>query len=52
MHEESNEQASPIIAQQEDPVEFGRDDLANLVGYFDVLIQRDIEQRLNQQKGV
>lgn len=50
MHEQSNEQVSPIIAPQENPVEFGRDDLANLVGFFDVLIQMDIEQKRNQQE--
>ena len=45
MHEQSNEQDSRTIVPQEITEVLGRDEnaIANLVGFFDVLIQMDIE---------
>ena len=45
MHEQTSQQPNNIIALQDFLAELGRDDLAtaNLVGYFDVLIEMDLE---------
>lgn len=51
MHEQSSEQDSRV-APQDLLEESGRDDkaIANLVGYFDVLIQMDLEQKSKERK--
>lgn len=45
MHEQTSQQSNNIITLQDFLAELGRDDVAriNLVGYFDVLIEMDLE---------
>jgi hypothetical protein len=45
MHPQSNQQPSDAVTLQEFLDELGRDDVArmNLAGYFDVLIEMDLE---------
>jgi hypothetical protein len=53
MHEQSNEEISRTIVPQKITEELGLDDeaIANLVGFFDVLIQMDIEQRSKERSS-
>lgn len=52
MHEQSKQQPKDAVALQEFLAELGRDDvaLANLAGYFDVLIEMDFEQKERDQE--
>lgn len=45
MHEQTSQQSNNIITLQDFLAELGRDDVAriNLAGYFDVLIEMDLE---------
>jgi len=51
MQQRSNEQDSHAVDAQNLIEHFGRDDeaIANLVGYFDVLIQMDLEQKSKER---
>lgn len=56
MHEQANKQSNNIIALQDFIAQLGRDELAtaNLVGYFDVLIEMELElkeqERINENE--
>ncbi|MCC7288986.1 hypothetical protein IT414_01160 [bacterium] len=52
MHEQTNQQPKSFIALQDFLAQLGRDELAtaNLVGYFDVLIEMDLE--LKEQERI
>ena len=57
MHPQSNQQPNNAVTLQEFLDELGRDDVArmNLAGYFDVLIEMDLElkeQERNDDNGL
>ena len=51
MQQQSNEKDSRTVNAQQLIERFGRDDeaITNLVGYFDVLIQMDLEQKRKER---